>query len=1077
MHSDILKSMAVLAIAIVVLSSAAVLLSDEDADAAGFAFDPDSGNQSTAEKPYTSMEWTNRDLKQMSTTFYFIIGSEVDVTLPSGARTVSGFDTLGLEVDTDGTTHFWGTFDKTGTAQYDCIRSYEGVIIHLTFKVIDSPKPVQSYEIEISSDTVYADGTYTATAKPTPSDAYYPVGQFSVDGSTITITEQGMDSQGYPYCKFKALTPGESTLKIVATDVSDTTSSGVGSLAIDVKDNQGSGAIYSATFNGNGGTYNDGVDSGKTTLVLSVYDTQSIQLPVVTFNKDGSVLTGWKITMGGSTETYRPGESIVVTGNLTAEAQWIDRDELLDGATLLSTIPYDTCAYGSEYSTTFDCYSEIWKDALKDDELTVDYEISFVGDTPSWANFYKKSSSIDIFGNPTSPGIYVIQLQCVRDSMMTGVTSDTVAWIVAVPSSTDSVGTVKFSLDGGTGSVADKPNRVGSAIILPAYTDDGGTLITKNGYTLVGWKLPDGNGGYPTYNLGSAYTVYTTGEIQATAVWERERSIGIFSLDGGSLDNVQAFLTNEDGYLETISDVTNQITKPGYIFLGWNLNDDRGVSYAPGLRVQTDELMKFVAYWVPVGTELSTITFNANGGHIMSDLSTQRAEDGMYIVLPDGSNLSRSNYTFAGWSETKDGEPIKGSDVYAEYEVNGSKTLYAVWEKNQSGGGDGDDEDNPDEPQPTPVYNVIFRLNGGTGSSISDQQVLENGLVYRPYDPEREGYIFTGWQALGESRNWNFNSDTVTSDTILVAQWDKHFTISIVNNVVTVTMETKYRYNTSTVYWDDVKDPGATSKIENGTANHAYVDADGSGYHSSGYITVVTVDSSDASVRYSSKIHYSVDGYHVPETRYYDVFFETGCSYKIDSQSVEAGGLVKKPADPVWEGHTFSGWYYKGTLWDFENDTIQQDITLTAAWDDNKPVGPDPIQPIYPSAVAEVTMLLDGSGWRLVGAGSSQAVSYQWYIDGKDATDAIPNGNVANMNLTISYLEDMGLGEGNHTIYLRVVSQTGNDSWSSGVTITVPGDEDEDGTQKSWIEENWVIVVVIVILAVIIIAVVATRLV
>ena len=172
MHSDILKSMAVLAIAIVVLSSAAVLLSDEDADAAGFAFDPDSGNQSTAEKPYTSMEWTNRDLKQMSTTFYFIIGSEVDVTLPSGARTVSGFDTLGLEVDTDGTTHFWGTFDKTGTAQYDCIRSYEGVIIHLTFKVIDSPKPVQSYEIEISSDTVYAEGTYTATAKPSPSDAY-----------------------------------------------------------------------------------------------------------------------------------------------------------------------------------------------------------------------------------------------------------------------------------------------------------------------------------------------------------------------------------------------------------------------------------------------------------------------------------------------------------------------------------------------------------------------------------------------------------------------------------------------------------------------------------------------------------------------------------------------------------------------------------------------------------------------------------------------------------------------------------------------------------------------------------------
>ncbi|MBQ8426017.1 MAG: InlB B-repeat-containing protein, partial [Clostridia bacterium] len=53
--------------------------------------------------------------------------------------------------------------------------------------------------------------------------------------------------------------------------------------------------------------------------------------------------------------------------------------------------------------------------------------------------------------------------------------------------------------------------------------------------------------------------------------------------------------------------------------------------------------------------------------------------------------------------------------------------------------------------------------------------------------------------------------------------------------------------------------------------------------------------------------------------------------YKI--KQVNPNEKVEKPDDPVKEYFTFAGWYNGDTLWDFENDVVTSDITLTAKFE------------------------------------------------------------------------------------------------------------------------------------------------
>ena len=88
--------------------------------------------------------------------------------------------------------------------------------------------------------------------------------------------------------------------------------------------------------------------------------------------------------------------------------------------------------------------------------------------------------------------------------------------------------------------------------------------------------------------------------------------------------------------------------------------------------------------------------------------------------------------------------------------------------------------------------------------------------------------------------------------------------------------------------------------------------------------------------------HFSVYALYVDETIEYTVTFNPDNENEATTQTVEASSKLEKPSDPEKEGYTFLGWYDGETEWNFENDTVTSELTLTAKWEEEfKPLFED----------------------------------------------------------------------------------------------------------------------------------------
>lgn len=73
-----------------------------------------------------------------------------------------------------------------------------------------------------------------------------------------------------------------------------------------------------------------------------------------------------------------------------------------------------------------------------------------------------------------------------------------------------------------------------------------------------------------------------------------------------------------------------------------------------------------------------------------------------------------------------------------------------------------------------------------------------------------------------------------------------------------------------------------------------------------------------------------------PTPTKYTVTFNSNEGSPIDSQEVEEGKKITKPANPTKDGNDFGGWFSDSELttpWDFENGTVSAAMTLYAKWD------------------------------------------------------------------------------------------------------------------------------------------------
>ena len=156
------------------------------------------------------------------------------------------------------------------------------------------------------------------------------------------------------------------------------------------------------------------------------------------------------------------------------------------------------------------------------------------------------------------------------------------------------------------------------------------------------------------------------------------------------------------------------VTKDGYKFLGWYL-DDTKVSDKTKFIKDT----KLKAKWEKEQEEVKTFTvsFNAKGGTAVSSITVNCDEE---LKLP--KSPTKEGYDFVSWVDKND-TPILDGALLACHDI----TLYANWK----------------EKEQVKTFTVSFDSKGG--STVSSVNVICDNSLKLPPAPTREGFEFIGW--------------------------------------------------------------------------------------------------------------------------------------------------------------------------------------------------------------------------------------------------------------------------------------------------------------------------------------------
>lgn len=131
---------------------------------------------------------------------------------------------------------------------------------------------------------------------------------------------------------------------------------------------------------------------------------------------------------------------------------------------------------------------------------------------------------------------------------------------------------------------------------------------------------------------------------------------------------------------------------------------------------------------------------------------------------------------------------------------------------------------------------------------------------------------------------------------------------------------------------------------------------------------------------------------------------------------IKKGSTIKRPASPEAEGYEFTGWYKEAgcqTLWDFEKDVVEGNVTLYAGWKSSEKVDEKPVinSVLFPGKKSEYSTVYTGEQIR-----PAMIVTYQY-------TDA--NGKAKaeklkwNVDYTVRYSNNVNVGEKTAQVTVR----------------------------------------------------------
>lgn len=305
---------------------------------------------------------------------------------------------------------------------------------------------------------------------------------------------------------------------------------------------------------------------------------------------------------------------------------------------------------------------------------------------------------------------------------------------------------------------------------------------TRNGYTFLGWNTQaDGNG--TAYATGATYTHdQDGGTVTLYAKWTPWKHVLHYnknvptSSTSQTVSNMPVDQTKTFGQLMTISNLVP--TRKGYTFAGWyTQSNGTGTKYDPGSNYAADQNGGTVNLYAKWTAWKHTVTYDKNVPANSKKTDVKNMPGNQTKIYDQNLTLqsnvpTRIGYTFAKWTTNKDGTGTAyqpGSQYsYNRDSDDGTVTLYAVW---------------------TPwKYKVQYDKNVSADSSSqtvsnmpTDQTKTEEVvLTLSSNKPNRNGYIFNGWQAQINGKAVDYQpgaklsydvDDKDGSTIILKAQW------------------------------------------------------------------------------------------------------------------------------------------------------------------------------------------------------------------------------------------------------------------------------------------------------------------
>lgn len=407
------------------------------------------------------------------------------------------------------------------------------------------------------------------------------------------------------------------------------------------------------------------------------------------------------------------------------------------------------------------------------------------------------------------------------------------------------------------------------------------------GYTLKGWykdKEHTEEWKFETDMIEKNQTLY--------AYWTRNvYTISFVTYDGDS-DKIE----DQTSYHGLPVKKPTDPVREHYSFDAWYTDNTYAKAWDFKKDTVTDH-MTLYAKWIP---DIYKLSFETNGGSKLEPI------DVTYGTYPPDEALAtkKEGYVIKSWYRDK--EMTIPFDPKKDL-VDGNMTIYTEWKLEE--------------------YKVKFHYMAAKDSK--EEEVIEDEAVYNvgnyvtaPTLTKEHKKLSSWYQEPEFKERWVFKRDKIKGNLNLYAYWsDVQYTVHFETYDGTVIEDKK-------LIWGSL-----IEKPE---------DAERNGYTFTGWFK----DSSqeEAWDFENDFVEGNTTIYAGWNPNMYEVAFDlNGGTGTVTDQKLLFGSYIVKPEDPTKEGNTFKGWKMnakaraaEGDIWNFDSDTVNGDITLTAQWEEVK---------------------------------------------------------------------------------------------------------------------------------------------